>query len=84
MLRAFGYPADSKSEKDRAALARMTNDEAQRIIAYISGYEIPQFHVLSLEFALFKVGLVPPPLLPSFARGQRDIGRGLGSSLVWR
>ncbi|KAK7753054.1 hypothetical protein SLS62_005004 [Diatrype stigma] len=54
MLRAFGYPPDADREENRAALARMTNDEAQRIIQYIASYEIPQFHVVSLEFALFK------------------------------
>lgn len=59
MLRAFGYPLDGESKEGRAALARMTNHEAQRIIHYISGYEIPRFHVVSLQFALFKVGWVP-------------------------
>ncbi|RYP24349.1 hypothetical protein DL765_000613 [Monosporascus sp. GIB2] len=47
MRRAFGFT-------DRASLARMTADEAQRIIYYIQVYDIPMFHVLSLEFGMFK------------------------------
>ena len=47
----FGYGDGS----DRAALSRMTVDEAQQIIRCLSNYEFPLFNLLSLEFALFKV-----------------------------
>lgn len=51
LRRKFQYGEGS----DRAALARMTADEAQQIIRHLAGYEFPMFHMLSLEFALFKV-----------------------------
>ncbi|KAI1074858.1 hypothetical protein F5B20DRAFT_585868 [Whalleya microplaca] len=49
LRRKFGFP-----EGDRAALARMTNDQAQQIIRFLMTWEFPLFHYLSLEFALFK------------------------------
>ncbi|KAH9989105.1 hypothetical protein F4779DRAFT_610643 [Xylariaceae sp. FL0662B] len=47
--RRFGYAAG-----DRAALARMTNDEAQQILHTGMAWEFPLFHYLSLQFGLFK------------------------------
>ncbi len=57
---ALGYPPGA----DRATLARMTADEAQIMIQSIMSYEMPLFHLKSLEFALFKVRRTPPPLGP--------------------
>ncbi|KAI1333893.1 hypothetical protein F5Y15DRAFT_403487 [Xylariaceae sp. FL0016] len=47
MQRTYGY-------EGRESLARMTNDEAQSIIKTIAAYEFPEFHLLSLQFGLFK------------------------------
>ncbi|KAI0144463.1 hypothetical protein GGR57DRAFT_331868 [Xylariaceae sp. FL1272] len=47
---SLGYPEGCPREK----LAHMTNDEAQIIIKYLMGYEFPEFHLLSLQFGLFK------------------------------
>ncbi|KUI70729.1 hypothetical protein VM1G_05852 [Cytospora mali] len=47
MLQRFGYI-------DRASMARMTNDDAQRILEYIMTYEFPLLYKLSLQFAIFK------------------------------
>jgi len=38
----------------REALARMTNEQAQQIIKYLAAYEFPEFHLLALQFGLFK------------------------------
>ena len=57
LRRKFGYGDGDRG--DRAALARMTADEAQQIIRYIANYEFPLFHKVSLEFALFKVRTPP-------------------------
>ncbi|KAL7620129.1 hypothetical protein AAE478_009121 [Parahypoxylon ruwenzoriense] len=39
---------------DRASLVRMTTDEAQHIIRFLSSWEMPLFHFLALQFGLFK------------------------------
>lgn len=56
MRKKFNFP-------NRASMARMTNDEAQEIIKYVAGYEMPHMQILGLEFALFKVGSIPFHLL---------------------
>ncbi|KAI0903096.1 hypothetical protein F4823DRAFT_629682 [Ustulina deusta] len=38
----------------RETLSRMTNDQAQQIIRYLGIYEFPEFHLLALQFGLFK------------------------------
>lgn len=48
LRRRFGYP-------DRASLARMTAEEAQQIVHFLSSWEFPLFNFLALEFGLFKV-----------------------------
>ncbi|XXH05333.1 hypothetical protein Hte_011758 [Hypoxylon texense] len=47
LRRKFGYP-------DRASLARMTTEDAQQIIHFLSSWEFPLFNFLALEFGLFK------------------------------
>lgn len=48
MLQRFGYV-------DQASMAKMTNDDAQKIMVYIMSYEFPLLYKLSLQFAIFKV-----------------------------
>jgi hypothetical protein len=48
MRKRYGYP-------DRASLAKMTTEIAQKIIAEVMQYEFPSLGKQSLEFALFKV-----------------------------
>ncbi|KAI1262786.1 hypothetical protein F5Y18DRAFT_144244 [Xylariaceae sp. FL1019] len=50
LRKRLGYPEGCQRDK----LAHMTNDEAQAIIKYLMGYEFPEFHLLSLQFGLFK------------------------------
>ncbi|KAI8623200.1 hypothetical protein F5Y19DRAFT_391394 [Xylariaceae sp. FL1651] len=50
LRRRMGYPEGC----GREALARMTNDEAQQIIKYLAAYEFPEFHLMALQFGLFK------------------------------
>ncbi|KAI1748904.1 hypothetical protein F4782DRAFT_542572 [Xylaria castorea] len=50
LRRRMGFPEGG----DREALSRMTNSQAQQIISYLSSYEFPEFHLLSLQFGLFK------------------------------
>ncbi|KAI0466233.1 hypothetical protein F4859DRAFT_329977 [Xylaria cf. heliscus] len=50
LRRQMGFPDGSSRE----ALSRMTNEQAQQIIKYLSCYEFPEFHLLSLQFGLFK------------------------------
>ncbi|KAI0859656.1 hypothetical protein F4860DRAFT_244143 [Xylaria cubensis] len=50
LRRRMGFPEGG----DREALSRMTNSQAQQIIKYLSSYEFPEFHLLSLQFGLFK------------------------------
>lgn len=57
MLQRFGYI-------DRASMAKMTNDDAQKIMEYIITYEFPLLYKVSLQFAIFKV---KPWLLPAFS-----------------
>ncbi|KAK7743453.1 hypothetical protein SLS53_003987 [Cytospora paraplurivora] len=47
MLQRFGY-------SDRAMMAKMTNDDAQKILQYIITYEFPLMYKLSLQFGIFK------------------------------
>lgn len=54
MLKRFGY-------SDRAMMAKMTNDDAQKILQYIITYEFPLMYKLSLQFAIFKVNLPRGP-----------------------
>lgn len=48
MLQRFGY-------SDRASMAKMTNDDAQKILENIMSYEFPLLYKFSLQFAIFKV-----------------------------
>lgn len=48
LRRRFGY-------HDRASLAKMTAEEAQQIVHFLSSWEFPLFNFLALEFGLFKV-----------------------------
>ncbi|KAH9908890.1 hypothetical protein F4778DRAFT_767970 [Xylariomycetidae sp. FL2044] len=48
MKREFRY------DGTRESLRGMTNDQAQKIIKTLAAYEFPQFHLLALEFGLFK------------------------------
>lgn len=41
---------------DRESLSRMTNEDAQKIVSYISTYEFPLLYDFSLRYAIFKVG----------------------------
>ncbi|KAI0547015.1 hypothetical protein F4679DRAFT_555536 [Xylaria curta] len=50
LRRRMGFPEGG----GREALSRMTNSQAQQIIKYLSSYEFPEFHLLSLQFGLFK------------------------------
>ncbi|KAI1324668.1 hypothetical protein F5Y16DRAFT_380491 [Xylariaceae sp. FL0255] len=50
LRRRLGYPEGCSRDK----LAKMTNDEAQIIIKYLMSVEFPEFHLLSLQFGLFK------------------------------
>ncbi|KAI0810047.1 hypothetical protein GGR55DRAFT_679276 [Xylaria sp. FL0064] len=50
LRRRMGFPEGC----GREALSRMTNDQAQQIIKYLATYEFPEFHVLALQFGLFK------------------------------
>ncbi|ROW07939.1 hypothetical protein VMCG_03426 [Cytospora schulzeri] len=47
MLQRFSYP-------DRASMAQMTNDDAQKILEHIMSYEFPLLYKFSLQFAIFK------------------------------
>ncbi|KAI6080642.1 hypothetical protein F4821DRAFT_53339 [Hypoxylon rubiginosum] len=47
LRRRFGY-------HDRASLAKMTAEEAQQIVHFLSSWEFPLFNFLALEFGLFK------------------------------
>ncbi|KAK8851945.1 hypothetical protein PGQ11_014424 [Apiospora arundinis] len=47
MRRKYGFP-------DRASLAKMTTEDAQRIIQDVITLEFPQFGVMALQFGLFK------------------------------
>lgn len=40
---------------DRESLSRMTNEDAQKIVSYISTYEFPLLYDFSLRYAIFKV-----------------------------
>jgi hypothetical protein len=51
LRRRMGFPEGC----GREALSRMTNDQAQQIIKYLAAYEFPEFHLLALQFGLFKV-----------------------------
>ncbi|KAI0440787.1 hypothetical protein F4803DRAFT_455054 [Xylaria telfairii] len=50
LRRRIGFPESG----GREALSSMTNEQAQQIIKYLSTYEFPQLHLLSLQFGLFK------------------------------
>ncbi|TGJ82698.1 hypothetical protein E0Z10_g6076 [Xylaria hypoxylon] len=50
LRRRMGFPESC----GREALSRMTNDQAQQIIKYLAAYEFPEFHLMSLQFGLFK------------------------------
>lgn len=54
LRRDMGFPAAC----GREPLSRMTNDEAQQIIRYLSAWEFPEFQFTALQFGLFKVGRV--------------------------
>ncbi|KAI0473359.1 hypothetical protein GGR56DRAFT_675860 [Xylariaceae sp. FL0804] len=56
LRREMGFPPETSGdrEKEKAALAGMSNDQAQRIIRCIAAYEMPAFHLLALQFGLFK------------------------------
>lgn len=41
---------------DRESLSRMTNEDAQKIVYYLSIYEFPLLYDFSLRYAIFKVG----------------------------
>ncbi|GKT92317.1 dephospho-CoA kinase [Colletotrichum tofieldiae] len=41
---------------DRDSLARMTNDQAQLILKNVIEFEFPKMYLLSLQFAIFKIG----------------------------
>ncbi|ROV89131.1 hypothetical protein VSDG_08889 [Cytospora chrysosperma] len=47
MLQRFGYI-------NRASMAKMTNDDAQKILEDIMSYEFPLLYKVSLQYALFK------------------------------
>lgn len=42
---------------DRASLSRMTDNDAQAIVAVLAELEFPKLYLTSLQFALFKVSL---------------------------
>ncbi|KAI1160020.1 hypothetical protein F5B18DRAFT_546716 [Nemania serpens] len=50
LRRDMGFPAAC----GREPLSRMTNDEAQQIIRYLSAWEFPEFQFTALQFGLFK------------------------------
>ncbi|KAI1174815.1 hypothetical protein F4777DRAFT_366767 [Nemania sp. FL0916] len=50
LRREMGFPEGC----GREALARMTNVQAQKIIKYLAAWEFPEFHLLALQFGLFK------------------------------
>ncbi|KAI1810134.1 hypothetical protein GGS20DRAFT_568806 [Poronia punctata] len=50
LRRRMGFPEGCSRE----ALASMTNQQAQQIIKYLAAYEFPEFHLLALQFGLFK------------------------------
>ncbi|GAP82441.2 putative dephospho- kinase [Rosellinia necatrix] len=50
LRRSIGFPEGC----GREALAGMTNDQAQQVIRYLACYEFPEFHLLALQFGLFK------------------------------
>ncbi|KAI3319286.1 hypothetical protein HD806DRAFT_289451 [Xylariaceae sp. AK1471] len=50
LRRRMGFPEGC----GREALSRMTNDQAQQIIKYLAAYEFPEFHLMALQFGLFK------------------------------
>ncbi|GAW24925.1 hypothetical protein ANO14919_145210 [Xylariales sp. No.14919] len=50
LRRRMGFPEGC----GREALAHMTNDQAQQIIKYLAAWEFPEFHLLALQFGLFK------------------------------
>ncbi|KAL6696128.1 hypothetical protein J3F84DRAFT_373119 [Trichoderma pleuroticola] len=47
MRKRLNYP-------DRESLSRMTNEDAQKIVSYISLYEFPLLYDFSLRYAIFK------------------------------
>ena len=51
MQQKFNYP-------DQASLSRMTNVDAQAIIQYLGELEFPLVYEKSLQFAIFKVGVL--------------------------
>jgi hypothetical protein len=55
LRRRMGFPEGC----GREALARMTNEQAQQIIKYLAAYEFPEFHLLALQFGIFKVPALP-------------------------
>lgn len=48
MRKRLNYP-------DRESLSRMTNEDAQKIVQYLSLYEFPILYDFSLRYAIFKV-----------------------------
>ncbi|KAJ3577537.1 hypothetical protein NPX13_g3028 [Xylaria arbuscula] len=50
LRRRMGFPEGC----GREALSRMTNDQAQQIIKYLMVNQFPEFHILALQFGLFK------------------------------
>lgn len=48
LRRKMGYP-------DRASLAGMTNEDAQKILQFVAEDQFPMVYKLSLQFAIFKV-----------------------------
>lgn len=51
MHKKFNFPT-----KD--SFSKMTNVEAQEIITYLGELEFPKIYEISLQFALFQVGLL--------------------------
>jgi hypothetical protein len=52
MVKKFGYTT-------RASMAKMSNVDAQEITAYLGQLEFPRLYLASLQFALFKVFILP-------------------------
>ncbi|KAI0538715.1 hypothetical protein GGR58DRAFT_467105 [Xylaria digitata] len=50
LRRRMGFPEGC----GREALSSMTNDQAQHIIKYLASWEFPEFHLMALQFGLFK------------------------------
>lgn len=59
MRKRLNYP-------DRESLSRMTNEDAQKIVYYLSIYEFPVLYDFSLRYAIFKVSSPESP-------GQRNV-----------